>query len=203
MNLFTALSLAGAVFLLAITPGPGLFAIIAKALSAGFIRASLVVLGIVVGDIIFLLFSIYGLVLIAENMYFIFLIMKYLGALYLICLGIKTYTTNPSQIPITIKHQSIASDITLGLFVTLSNPKAILFYLVFLPTFIDITSVSYAEVVQIVTVVASVLYFSLLAYAYLAHKSRHLFQSHKSQTLINKISGGMLISIGATLAIKE
>ena len=203
MSLLTALSLAGAVFLLAITPGPGLFAIIAKALSAGFLRASLVVLGIVLGDIVFLLFSIYGLVLIAENMYFIFLAMKYLGALYLIYLGIKTYKTNPSQIPITIKNQSMFSDISLGLFVTLSNPKAILFYLVFLPTFIDITAVSYIGVVHIVAIVASVLYSSLLAYAYLAHRSRHLFQSHKSQTLINKISGGMLVSIGATLAVKE
>ena len=68
MTLFSILGLATAMFLLAITPGPGVFATVSKALSSGFNRTVPVVVGIIVGDLIFLMFAIYGLSMIAGTL---------------------------------------------------------------------------------------------------------------------------------------
>lgn len=66
MTLLNMLGLAGAMLLLAITPGPGVFVTVASALASGFARAVWVVAGIVMGDLIFLLLAIYGLSAMAE-----------------------------------------------------------------------------------------------------------------------------------------
>ena len=53
MTILSVLGLAGAMFLLAITPGPGVFATVARALASGSGHATVVVLGIVTGDLLF------------------------------------------------------------------------------------------------------------------------------------------------------
>ena len=66
MTLVSILALAGAMFLLAATPGPGVFATVARSLASGFGHATVVVAGIVTGDLVFLLLAIYGLASFAE-----------------------------------------------------------------------------------------------------------------------------------------
>jgi len=91
VTLISILGLAAAMFLLAITPGPGVFATVSKALASGFRHAVPVVAGIVVGDMVFLLFAIYGLAVIAETFSFMFTVVKYFGGAYLIWLGIRLW----------------------------------------------------------------------------------------------------------------
>jgi len=61
MTIFTLLGFGAAMFLLAASPGPGVFATVALALANGFSHAAVLVLGIVTGDLIFLLLAVYGL----------------------------------------------------------------------------------------------------------------------------------------------
>ena len=143
MSLISLLALAGAMLLLAITPGPGVFATVARALASGFGPSAVVVIGIVMGDLIFLLFAIYGLTAIAENLHGLFLVIKYIGASYLVYLGIKLWREKPEKIQLqAIGYRSWKSNFLTGLFITLGNPKVILFYLGFLPTFVDLTNLS-------------------------------------------------------------
>lgn len=65
MTIYTILAFSGAMFLLALTPGPGVFATISRAMASGFNNAAFVVAGIVLGDIVYLLFAIFGLSVIA------------------------------------------------------------------------------------------------------------------------------------------
>lgn len=105
--IFSILGLLAAIFLLAITPDLGVFATVSKVLSSGFNHAVPVVIGIVVGDLIFLLFAIYGLSLIAETFSWLFSIIKYIGGGYLIFLGIKLWRSTPSKTDIAeLKLQS-------------------------------------------------------------------------------------------------
>jgi len=158
MSLISLLALAGAMFLLAITPGPGVFATVARALASGFKHSAAVVAGIVTGDISFLLFAIFGISAIAENLHELFMVIKYTGAAYLIFLGFKLWREKPKAIQISsIKDQSWNSSFFAGLFITLGNPKVILFYLGFLPTFVDLTSLSGMDVFAIASVVSLVL----------------------------------------------
>ena len=203
MSLISLFALAGAMFLLAITPGPGVFATVARALASGFKYSAVVVAGIVTGDLIFLLFAIFGLSAIAENLHGVFLIIKYVGAAYLIFLGIKLWREKPREIQIRgIKDHSWKSNFLAGLFITLGNPKVILFYLGFLPTFVDLSSLSGADVFAIASVVSLVLGATMLAYGFAASNTSRLLRNTRSQRLMNRSAGSAIIFTGAVLATK-
>jgi len=202
----TALSLfafAGAMFLLAITPGPGVFATVARALASGFLHASVVVAGIVAGDLVFLLLAIFGLAAVAELMGGFFTLVKFAGAAYLVWLGIGLWRGRVGATEATpIEEISWSSNFLSGLFITLGNPKVILFYLGFLPAFVDLTTLSAADVVMIATVVSVVLGLTMLGYAYAASSARQLFRSPGARQLLNRASGGVMIATGTVLAAK-
>ncbi len=202
----TALSLfafAGAMFLLAITPGPGVFATVARALASGFLHASVVVAGIVVGDLVFLLFAIFGLAAVAELMGGFFTLVKFAGAAYLVWLGIGLWRNRVVGTEATpIEEISWSSNFLSGLFITLGNPKVILFYLGFLPAFVDLTTLSTTDVVMIAAVVSLVLGLTMLGYAYAASSARQLFRSPGARQLLNRASGGVMIATGTVLAAK-
>lgn len=200
MTLISILGLAAAMFLLAVTPGPGVFATVSKALSSGFNHAVPVVIGIIVGDLIFLLLAIYGLSKIAETFSDLFMLIKYLGGGYLIWLGIKLWLSKPSGDEISeIKPQSNRLSFLGGLSITLGNPKVILFYLGFLPTFVDLENLSNTDVALVVLVVSVVLGSVMLFYAFTASRARELFKSESAQNKMNKAAGSVMIGTGAIL----
>ncbi len=80
-----------AMLILAASPGPGVFATVARALSSGFRPAVGVIAGIVAGDIIFLGLAVFGLSVIAQAMGEFFFIIKIVGGAYLIWLGLKMW----------------------------------------------------------------------------------------------------------------
>jgi len=203
MTIFNILGLATAMFLLAITPGPGVIATITKALSSGFMHAVPVVIGIVIGDIIFLLLAIYGLSAIAETFNGLFTVIKYLGGGYLIWLGIKLWLSKPVNPRITSsKSQSGKLSFLCGLSITLGNPKVILFYLGFLPTFVDLGMLSSIDVAIVAFIVSSVLGTVMLLYAFTASRARQLFKSESAQIKMNKTAGSVMIGTGAMLLSK-
>lgn len=204
MTLVSILALAGAMLLLAITPGPGVFATVARSLASGMKHSAFVVLGIVTGDLIFLLFAIFGLATVAENLHGLFVVIKYIGAAYLIYLGVKLWFSRPEEIQINAAEddRSWTSNFMAGLFITLGNPKVILFYLGFLPTFVDLTVLNGLNILVIATVVTFVLGSTMLAYAYAASKVKTLFQNPKSQRWMNRTGGAVMITTGSILAVK-
>lgn len=203
MTLLSILGLAGAMLLLAITPGPGVFATVARALASGFKHASLVVAGIVVGDLIFLLLAIYGLSAMAEVMGSFFTVVKYLGGAYLVWIGYKIWTAEPSKTEIKgIQELSWKSNFFSGLAITLGNPKVILFYLGFLPTFVNLSALSTLDVIIIAIVVSVVLGGVMLGYAYSATRAKQLFKSEKTEKKMNRIAGGVMMTTGTVLIAK-
>jgi len=167
--------------LLAIIPGPGVCAVVARALASGFKHSAIIVLGIVVGDLIFLLSAIYGLASIAENAHGIFLLIKYCGSAYLIYLGIKLWRSKAENIEVQgIQEFSWKSNFLTGLFITLGNPKVIFFYLGFLPSFVDLAFLSHADVIAIALLVSIILAATMLVYAYAAASTRQIFRSQHS-----------------------
>jgi len=203
MSSISLFALAGAMLLLAITPGPGVFATVARALASGFKHSAVVVLGIVMGDIIFLLFAIYGLSAVAENLHGLFLAIKYIGAADLVYLGMSLWRAKPGAIKIdAVRELSWRSNFLTSLFITLGNPKVILFYLGFLPTFVNMTSLSSGDVLAIASVVTLILGATMLVYGYAASQARNLFQSTKSQRIMNRSAGSGMIATGVVLATK-
>ena len=203
MSLLNIFAFSLAMFLLAITPGPGVFATISRALSSGFLNASFVVMGIVIGDIIFLLLAIFGLSAIASILGDFFILVKYLGGIYLLFLGYKILTSKEEETNLKgIYELSWKKNFLTGLIITLSNPKVILFYLGFLPTFINLQTFTAIDIFIISTVVTIVLGGVMLAYAYSASSAKNLFKSKSSKRKMNIAAGSVMISAGAILIIK-
>ena len=204
MTLISMLALAGAMFLLAATPGPGVFATVARSMASGFGHAAVVVAGIVTGDLIFLLLAIFGLASVATLLGDLFLLVKIAGGLYLIWLGLRIWNSKPGVVEIHgVRELSWKQNFLSGLVITLGNPKVILFYLGFLPTFLDLATMSAGEVAIVAAIVSVVLGSVMLVYAWSAARARELFRSSRAKRIMNRTAGGVMMAAGIVLIIKS
>lgn len=204
MDIFTILAFSGALLIFMASPGPGTFAVIARALGSGFSHAFSMSLGMVLGDLIFLLLAIFGLSAMASMMGEIFIIIKYIGGLYLLYLGFKIFRSTPSTQNIKkVTSISMLSDFSTGLFVCLSNPKVILFYLGFLPTFINLQTLSVGDIWLVSSLVVVILTLVLGCYAYFASRAREIVKKPRTQTIMNRVAGGIMIGAGTALILKQ
>ena len=204
MSLVSIFSLAIALFVLAATPGPGVFATISRSLASGFIPSLSVIAGIVTGDIIFLLFAIMGMSFIAQAMGNFFIVVKIIGAAYLIFLGIKIWKSKPvpvQQVKRGTKNKY--GNYLSGLVITLSNPKVILFYCGFLPSFLELSHLGSIDICIVAFTISIVLSSVLTFYAYLANRARMFFSSPHSVKQLNRTAGIVMIATGVAIAAKS
>ena len=161
MSLETLAAFTLAMFLLSVSPGPGFLMVVARALSGGFTAGLAAIAGLVLGDIVFLVLAILGLSTLAAVMGEFFLAVKILGAAFLVWLGVKTWRSRPSlpamEAPEATASQmpnpkSLGRSALLGFFVTLGNPKVILFYGALLPTFVDLEALPGGDIVVLAVV---------------------------------------------------
>ena len=177
---------AGAFFILAVSPGPGLVAILSRTLGGGFISGLMVTAGLVIGDAIFLAVAMVGLSAIASTMGPLFGIVKYAGAAYLFWLGVQAFRAASAKIeidaaaPQATRAGSLWKDLGLGLFVTLGNPKPILFYGALLPTFLDLSQTSARDFAVLMSVVVI---FSFVVY------SAYMLMIDNARRLLGLVSG--------------
>jgi threonine/homoserine/homoserine lactone efflux protein len=183
------------------TPGPGVIAIVARALGSGFRSTSPAAAGIATGDLCLMTLSALGLALVAQAMGHLFLIVKIGGALYLLFLAYK-YWTAPVEEAGAVMPAG-AGDARRGflayLGLTLGNPKAIAFFVALLPMAIDprtLTAVGYLELVVATLVVIPTI---VLSYAALATRLRKFVASAKARRCINKGAGAVMA--GASVLI--
>lgn len=203
MTSTSLLTLFGAMLLLAIIPGPAVFAVIARSFSSGFLRGLYMTLGIIAGDYIFIVLALFGLSALAEAMGATFFVIKYLSAAYLIWLGFKLLRSTARSVDIEASNDSsLVSNFVAGLLITLGNPKAILFYVGFFPAFINVGEVASIDVVLIM-VAATLAFGSVnLCYALLAVRAKKAFKSPNASNVINKTAGTIMVSTGALVAAR-
>lgn len=203
MTLPTVLALAGAVFVLGITPGPGVFAGVARALASGLGPALTFTAGMLVGDVILLLLAIFGMAAVAETMGELFILVKIAGGAYLVWLGVKLWRMEPVPVGAAPEREAGFWRVGIGgLVLTLGNPKAILFYAAFLPSFIDVTRLDAADIAVAVAVVTVILFLVMLGYCALAARARRLFQSRRSMRRLNRGAGTLMIGAGVAVATR-
>ena len=192
-------TLAVAILFLAIVPGPGVLAVVARAVTHGFRSASFFTLGIVFGDLIFLLMAILGLAYIAELLGSFFVLIKVAGGAYLIVMGISLWRGAHKTSVAKVSNQHPPSDFLTGLAITLGNPKVIVFYASLLPSLLDLTSFSLADITLTAIIVSVVLASVLLGYALVAIRSRDLIRPKTSDPIVRRMAGGTLVGVGAGL----
>ena len=141
---------------LAFIPGVSVLAVSARSAAYGFTHGVFTTIGIIVGDIIFITIAIYGLSVLAELMGSRFVLVKYLGGAYLMWLGVALWREKPKaeEVEGNIESSLLSSFLT-GLFITLADQKAILFYFGFFPAFFDLSTFSFFDT-SIIIVIATV-----------------------------------------------
>ncbi len=190
--------------ILAISPGPGVFATVSQALSSGFRSSVGVVGGIVIGDLLFLLLAVFGLSALAYALGDLFFYIKLLGGAYLVWLGFRMWTKVP--VPLNQSHglerRNGWQRFLGGLVITLGNPKVILFYAGFLPTFIDLSELQTLDIIIIAGLVASILIVVLGTYSFAASRARVLFTSPRAIKVLNRGAGTVMIGTGIVVAAR-
>lgn len=205
MTLESGITFFLAIFIFSITPGPGVFAILARSISKG-VRASVSLsLGMILSDIAYLVMACYGLAAIASTWENVFLVIRYAGAAYLIYLGWKMWVSpvvSSSGVADCEPGSEIAGFIQ-GFMISASNPKVILFYIAFLPTFMDVTALKGLDIVLATFLTFAGLMLGLTIISVSASQARRFMKSERSMKALNKTAGGIMVSAGAFLALKS
>lgn len=203
MSMSSGIALFIAMLLSAAIPGPSVLAVVSRSLSHGRKQGLLVVLGVLLADYIFIFLALSGLSAIAGVMGEFATIIKYAGVTYLFWLAYVTWTSDVSKSP-NQSHDTTTrtSSILVGILMTISNPKAMLFYMGFFPAFIDLQSLSTIDIVMVLGVSTFSVGGVLSIYACMASKARFVFQGKAAKALLNKVSGGFLATSGVLLATK-
>lgn len=186
----------------ALIPGVSVLAVSARSAASGFIHGAFTTLGIVVGDILFILLAILGLSVLVETMDSLFVLVKYIGGAYLIGFGITLWRSKSEPVEAgETRESSLLSSFLTGLFITLGDQKAILFYFAFLPAFIDLSTISYIDTIIIMAMAMVALGGVKLSYAYMASKSGLLSISTRARGGINITAACVMIGAGVFLVI--
>ena len=204
MDLLTLFAFTVAYIVAVLVPGPGVAAIVARALGGGFWSALPMIIGILVGDLIYLVFALFGLAAIATLFGPLFIVIRFASAAYLLYIAWQFWSAKPGkeQLGPRAREPWVRTFVS-GFALTLSNPKTIAFYLALLPTVVPldkpITTLGFVELVVIVTVVLLAIG---CAYAWLAAWAREIFVSPRAIRNMNRTAGVIMAGAAAFVAAR-
>jgi threonine/homoserine/homoserine lactone efflux protein len=201
MDLAALVLFAGTLLVAAASPGPGIAALVAQVVGKGPEGAGAFAAGLILGDLVWLAVAILGLAVVAQTFHEIFLVIKYVGAVYLVYLAWRMWTASvePRDIAAAPRREGYVRLFFAGLAVTLGNPKVVAFYLALLPTLIDLPRVGLFGYVELASISIVILTAVFGAYVVAAARARSLFRSPCAMRVFNR-AGGTLMA-GAAVAV--
>ena len=162
-------ALAVASFIFAITPGPGILAVLAISINRGSAHGVAMSVGEVCADMVYLLLAMISLASLSASLADFLYYVRIIGAGYIGWMGIRQMTAPPAragQVPVTTG--GVIGAFATGVMISITNPKVILFYLLFLPVFIDLSAMTVASGATVMVV----MFISVLAGAAAGGSSR-------------------------------
>jgi leucine efflux protein len=194
---------AAAFVLLLFLPGPGNLALISSASKGGVAGGLASVLGLLLGDQILLWLTVAGVAAMLKTLPVLFMAVQWLGAAYLAWLGFKMITAKAGEGP--------SIQITPGryfretMFITLLNPKAIMFYFAFFPQFIDPVHhqgwITFAVMASTIAVLGFTYCFGVVLITHFM--AERLRANPAVSGFLQKLAGFCLIGFGLKLAFTK
>ncbi|SVA36417.1 uncharacterized protein METZ01_LOCUS89271 [marine metagenome] len=201
MDLFTLLSLTFATFVYAISPGPGLFAVLAISTRYGPIPAIWLSLGHTIGDIIYVALAMLTLNVLSEVISNSMLYVKILGASYLIYIGYQQWRSKGISFEQSSQKNSTLKLLLAGFVVGVTNPKTIIFYLSFLPIFIDLNNLTVVTEIEVISVIGFTVFFVLSLANIMGIKLRKHIENPIIIKRVNELTGITMILVGCFVAL--
>ena len=198
------LALAGAGTLISFTPGAGAINTMSNSLTAGFRRSIWGILGQQAALVVHIVIVALGVGVLVAGSPVAFNVIRYAGAAYLVYLGIRQFLSKPDleQEKIAgLKNEPAWSIFRRGLWVNLLNPKAIVFFLAFMPQFIRPDQPLLAQyAVLTATVVAIDILVMWFFFAAAARSFERFTHSGRGQLVLNRSFGVLFVAVGILLA---
>ena len=181
-------------------PGPGTFALLTSTAKGGFRAGAAATLGVILGDQVLLWLAVAGVAALLAAHPTVFTLVQYAGAAYLAWIGLKLIFAAPgsaSQVRIEPRHY-----VRQAFFITLLNPKAIVFYMAFFPLFIDPVAhrgaVTFATMAVTIAVITAA--YCLLLCGFANAVSAQVRAHRKLARGLEKLAGIFLIAFGLRLS---
>ena len=189
-----------ACFVVVIVPGPTVTLIIANTLSFGTRAGIFNVVGTQLGLILMIGLLAISFQVVAQQLEWFLVVIRFLGAIYLIWLGYKIFTSPSLMKKISDKKYFNNKFVLQGFLVIWSNPKAFLFLGAFIPQFLDINQLTEFQIIYLGLLFMLIGTISDSAYAVVFGKFKNVISSSHLKFL-NKIGGSLLALLGLWLAI--
>ena len=205
MTLAGFITYSGALAIAAAIPGPGVTALVARALGSGFRSSLFMALGLIVGDLTYLTAVVLGLAFVAQTFGMVFLVIKWLGVAYLAWLAYAFWTAASRRRRSRRRRAraGLFSSFIAGLTVTLGNPKTMIFYLALTPTLVDLHTLTLADYGILVACTIVVLLIVLVPYLALAAKARWLLKTPRALKALNRTAATFMVGAAAAIAARQ
>lgn len=197
MNILIAM---GIIHLVAmISPGPDFLLVVKNSMKYSLRIGSYTAVGIALGLVIHMTYCILGLGLVISQSIVLFNIIKYLGAAYLICIGIASFLSKDEPLQIDTKKdvQMIPPlrAVKMGFLVNALNPKATLAFVSLFSAFITPeTPLRISLAFAVFVIVSALMWFSFVASIFTFQKVRYIFD--KAKTRVDRTIGILFVSLG-------
>jgi len=195
-------------FFYIISPGPAIFLAVYNGAVNGLRCVTASAFGNIIGLMLLSILSISGLSAILLASSTIFMIVKSIGVIYLIYLGIKQIRTSNSlkvkkSGEVTHQIKGLFSYFKEGFFVSVTNPKPIIFFTALFPQFLNTDQPIFSQFVIMTLIFMFFSFLSLSTYGYLANRAKGFLSNVNNVKWFHRISGGLFIGMGISiLAIK-
>lgn len=202
MNEIDYLALAVASFIFAITPGPGILAVLAISINRGSAHGVAMSVGEVCADMVYLLLAMVSLASLSASLADFLYYVRIIGAGYIGWMGIRQMTAPPAragQVPVTTG--GVIGAFATGVMISITNPKVILFYLLFLPVFIDLSAMTVASGATVMVVMFISVLAGPLLVVVVGRRARDIATGEVSGRWLNRITGMMLIGVAVAMIL--
>ena len=203
MSFETWAAFAAASSVLLVIPGPTVLLVVSYALGQGWRTALPMAIGVALGDFTAMTLSMLGLGALLATSATLFTILKWVGAAYLVYLGIKLWRAG-GTLDAAPRTDAVSAAKMLGhaWLVTALNPKSITFFVAFLPAFLDPKADFLTQMLVFETTFLVLAFANAFGYALVASRARRLASDPRALAVVNKVGGGLLISAGvATVSL--
>ncbi len=195
-------------FISAVIPGPSCLLGLNHGILFGKRKSTATALGVSVAAIAMAFVSLLGLGVILETSGVVFTFVKYIGAAYLVYLGIKAWRApveeyNEDKEKYNRTKSSYLKLFIQGLLVGLSNPKAIIFFAALFSQFIDSTANSTNQYLIILITIYGVAFTSVMLYAVGGQFISPYLKKIKFRKVLNKITGSTFLGFGTAIVVSE
>jgi threonine/homoserine/homoserine lactone efflux protein len=182
-------------------PGPSVLLTVAHSISFGWQHALSTVAGATIGIAVQLIVAVIGLTSLLNVVADAFEWIRWVGAAYLVYLGIKQWRSVSEAAEFDTSSVSKTNLFFQGLVITITNPKSLIFIAAFLPQFIDASRSPGLQFALIVPTFLVITFTITSIWALVAEKARGFLQSQRALKPVSRTAGGLMIVAGVGLAL--